>query len=50
VLDRHPRAAFEIARIPAVWRVIVGLLSGDVAHPSDAGGLARRPLRLLARL
>jgi flavin-dependent dehydrogenase len=50
VLDRHPRAAFEIARIPAVWRVIVGLLSGDVAHPSDAGGLARPPLRLLARL
>ena len=50
VLDRHPRAAFEIARIPAVWRVIAGLLSGDVAHPSDARGLARPPLRLLARL
>ena len=50
VLDRHPRAAFEIARIPAVWRVIAGLLSGEVAHPSDARGLARAPLRLLARL
>ena len=50
VLDRHPRAAFEIARIPAVWRVIAGLLSGDVAHPGDAGGLARPPLRLLSRL
>ena len=50
VLDRHPRAAFEIARIPAVWRVIAGLLSGDLAHPSDARGLARPPLRLLARL
>ena len=50
VLDRHPRAAFEIARIPAVWRVIAGLLTGDVAHPSDAGGWARPPLRLLARL
>ena len=50
VLDRHPRAVFEIARIPAVWRVVAGLLSGEVAHPSDARGLARPPLRLLARL
>jgi flavin-dependent dehydrogenase len=50
VLDRHPRAAFEIARIPAVWRVIAGLLTGEVTHPSDARGLARPPLRLLARL
>ena len=50
VLDRHPRAAFELARIPAVWRVVAGLLTGDVAHPSDARGLARPPLRLLARL
>jgi len=50
VLDRQPRAAFEIARLPAVWRVIAGLLSGDLTHPSDARGLARPPLRLLARL
>jgi flavin-dependent dehydrogenase len=50
VLDRHPRAAFAIARLPAVWAVIAGLLSGDLAHPSDARGLARPPLCLLARL
>jgi len=50
VLDRHPRAAFQIARLPAVWRVIADLLTGDVTHPSDARGLARPPLRLLARL
>ena len=50
VLDRHPRASFAIARIPAVWNVIAGLLTGDVGHPSDARGLARPPLRLLARL
>jgi len=50
VLDRHPRTAFELARIPAVWRVIAGLLTGEVAHPGDARGLARPPLRLLARL
>ena len=50
VLDRHPRAAFEIARIPQVWDVIAGLLTGELRHPSDARGLARPPLRLLARL
>jgi len=50
VLDRHPRIAFEIARFPGVWRVIAGLLTGDVTHPSDARGFARLPLRLLARL
>jgi flavin-dependent dehydrogenase len=50
VLDRHPRVSFEIARLPVVWRVIAGLLTGDVTHPSDARGLARPPLRLLARL
>ncbi|HUQ23845.1 MAG TPA: geranylgeranyl reductase family protein [Gaiellaceae bacterium] len=50
VLDRHPRAAFEIARLPAVSRVVAGLLSGDVTHPSDARGFARTPIRLLARL
>lgn len=50
VLGRHPRAAFEIARVPAVWRVIAGLLAGDLAHPSDARGPARLPLRLLGRL
>jgi flavin-dependent dehydrogenase len=50
VLDRHPRAAFEIARIPAVWQVVAGLLTGEVAHPSEVRGLARPPLRLLARL
>jgi len=50
VLDRHPRASFELARIPAVWRVIAGLVTGDVTHPSEARGLARPTLRLLARL
>ena len=50
VLDRHPRAAFTVARVPAVWKVVAGLLAGDVAHPSEARGLAKPPLRLLARL
>ena len=50
VLDRHPRAAFQVARLPPVWKVLAGLLAGDVAHPGDAHGLSRPPLRLLARL
>jgi geranylgeranyl reductase family protein len=50
VLDRHPRAAFEIARLPWVWDVIAGLLTGALRHPSEARGLSRPPLRLLARL
>ena len=50
VLDSHPRAAFSIVRVPAVWDVIAGLITGDVSHPRDARGLARPPLRLLARL
>lgn len=50
VLERHPRAAFAVARIPWVWGVISGLLTGELEHPSEARGLARPPLRLLARL
>jgi geranylgeranyl reductase family protein len=50
VLDRHPRVAFEVARIPAVWKVVAGLLAGNVAHPSEVRGFAQAPLRVLARL
>jgi geranylgeranyl reductase family protein len=50
VLDRHPRTAFHVARLPVVWDVIAGLLTGNVSHPSEARRLAKPPLRLLARL
>ena len=50
VLDRHPRAAFEIARLPPVWEIVAGLLTGDVTHPSEARGFARVPLRVLSHL
>jgi hypothetical protein len=33
-----------------VFEVVAGLLGGTVRHPADARGLARPPLRLLARL
>jgi geranylgeranyl reductase family protein len=49
-LERSAAACFWAARSPGVFRVVAGLLAGDVRHPSDAGGLARPPLRALARL
>jgi geranylgeranyl reductase family protein len=50
VADRFPWAAFWTARSPGVFEAVAGLLRGDLKHPSDARGLARPPLRALARL
>ena len=56
---RGPRSApstairervFAAARAPGVFRVVAGLLCGEVAHPADARGVARGPLKLIARL
>jgi geranylgeranyl reductase family protein len=49
-MDRSAGACFWAARSPGVFRVVAGLLGGQVAHPSEARGVARPPLRLLARL
>jgi geranylgeranyl reductase family protein len=49
-LDDHPRASYWVARLPPVFRVVAGLLAGELGHPGEARGLARPPLRLLARL
>ena len=49
-MDRYPAVAFQVARVPQVWTVVSGLLQGRVAHPNEARGVARPPLRLLARL
>ena len=49
-LDRHPSVCFWAARSPGVFGVVAGLLRGDVAHPDEAQGLARPPLRLIARV
>jgi geranylgeranyl reductase family protein len=49
-LDRHPAACFWAARAPGVFDVVAGLLRGDVRHPNEAAGVARPPLRLIARL
>ena len=44
------RAVFAAARAPGVFGVVAGLLCGEVAHPADARGIARGPLKLVARL
>ncbi|HET6683811.1 MAG TPA: geranylgeranyl reductase family protein [Gaiella sp.] len=48
--DRYPRTVFTAARAPGVFKVVAGLLCGDVGHPADARGVARGPLKLIARL
>jgi geranylgeranyl reductase family protein len=50
VADRFPRTCFWTARAPGVFDAVAGLLRGDLAHPRDARGLARPPLRALSRL
>ena len=50
VADRFPRVTFWAARAPGVFDAVAGLLRGDLAHPSEAAGLARPPLRALSRL
>ena len=49
-LDRHPAVCFWAARSPGVFGVVAGLLRGDVGHPDEARGIARPPLRLIARM
>ncbi|HXY17515.1 MAG TPA: geranylgeranyl reductase family protein [Gaiellaceae bacterium] len=49
-MDRSAAACFWAARSPGVFGIVAGLLAGDVRHPSEAHGLARPPLRLIARL
>jgi len=49
-MDRSAAACFWAARCPGVFGVVAGLLAGEVRHPNEARGLARPPLKLLARL
>jgi flavin-dependent dehydrogenase len=49
-LDRYPAVCFWAARSPGVFPVVAGLLQGKVRHPEEARGLARPPLRLVARV
>ena len=49
-LERFPRLVFGIARLPLVWGFTAAFLRGDLAHPDEARGLVRAPLRLVETL
>jgi geranylgeranyl reductase family protein len=49
-LERFPRLIFGIARLPLVWSFTAAFLRGDLAHPGEARGLVRAPLRLVEAL
>jgi geranylgeranyl reductase family protein len=49
-LDRHPRLVFAAARCPGVFGAVTRILCGELSHPADVRGIARGPLRLVARL
>src|SRR5919202_861523 len=49
-LDRFPRLMFSVARLRPLWPVVEKLVSGELRGPSDARGLGRAPVRLLAAL
>ena len=49
-LERFPRLVFGVARLPLVWGFTAAFLRGDLAHPGEATGLVRAPLRLVEAL
>jgi geranylgeranyl reductase family protein len=49
-LDRFPRLAFAAARLRPMWPVVERLVSGELHGPSEARGLSRAPVRLLAAI
>lgn len=50
VADRYPSVCLWALRAPGVFDVVAGLLRGELAHPGDARGVARAPIRVLSRL
>jgi geranylgeranyl reductase family protein len=49
-VDRFPREAFAVARIPVLWPVMEGILRGELSDYRAACGVARAPLRLVDAL
>jgi flavin-dependent dehydrogenase len=49
-LDRFPALMFSVARLRPLWPVVEKLVSGELRGPSDARGLGRAPVRVLAAL
>jgi geranylgeranyl reductase family protein len=48
--DRWPRASWQLARTPLVWRSIERLLLAELTAPGEQRGVARIPLRALELL
>ncbi len=49
-VDRHPRFALAIVRLPPVWPVVEAVVRGDLRHPGLARGVARVPVAALRAL
>lgn len=49
-LDRFPRLTFALLSLPPVWQAVDALVRGDLAHPGEARGIARVPLRAVAAI
>jgi flavin-dependent dehydrogenase len=49
-VDRHPRLALAIVRLPVVWPVVESVVRGELRHPGLARGRARLPVRALSAL
>jgi flavin-dependent dehydrogenase len=49
-LDRFPRLMFSVARLRPLWPVVEKVVSGELRGPSEARGLGRAPVRVLAAL
>jgi len=41
---------YDVARLPIVWGFTAAFLRGDLAHPHDAKGLVRAPLKVVEAL
>ena len=49
-MERFPRLVYGVARLPLVWGFTSAFLRGELAHPGEARGLVRAPLRLVDAL
>lgn len=49
-LERFPRLVYGVARLPLVWGFTSAFLRGELAHPGEATGPVRVPLRLVETL
>ena len=49
-LDRFPRLTFALMRLPATWRAIEQVVTGEVAEPGATRGAERRAMKLIQAL